>query len=105
MKIHTNVSEEAILIGEDRLRIILSKHHGGSLSWAGPASLVFTILTALATANFQDFILPAAFWRNGYVGGLFISTMWLGLTVYRGKALSLDRILAELKGLTAEPPN
>ncbi|MEI6135492.1 MAG: hypothetical protein WCP72_11000 [Desulfomonile sp.] len=100
--VHFNLGQDAIIITEDKVRLILMTHLRNleqKKGWIVPASLLVTIGITFATTDFRSvFGLEASTWK-----GIFLSVgcalcLLTGYTIYKSFiAPSLDNIVSEMK--------
>jgi len=85
-QVSANIGQDVIVTTADRLRISLLKYQEGLLTkrqWIAPTSIFLALVTTLAAAKFQDFILDAPTWRALYILLALLSIGWLFRTIYR----------------------
>lgn len=78
--LHLNLSQDAIVITEDKVRLCLIEHLGrmeAKKDWIAPAGVLLTLLITFATTTFQDFGLKAATWQAIFVISAVLSLAWL----------------------------
>lgn len=101
-KFHVNLSQEVIVITEDKLRLCLLSHASRLTAkdrWVAPVSLCITFIVVLATATFNRFILPSATWQAVFVICAVGSAIWAIFSVARAIRVDskLDTVVNEVK--------
>jgi hypothetical protein len=100
-----NTKSDLIEITEDKLENILLKNQKYldlKTSWINPLSIFLTLLLALLTADFKDFLgISKNYWEPIFIIGIVLSFIWLALTIIRiyryWDKLSLDYLLKIIK--------
>lgn len=100
-KIYRSIDLDVIVITEDKLRICLSgsfKKVEKKKDWIAPFGILITILVALATSTFQNFIFEGATWQAVFILSAVISGIWLVLSLNKArKSLRVEDIIRDLK--------
>ena len=100
-KVYLNVSQETIVITEDKVRLCLTGHLKrieAKRGWVAPAAILVTILVTLVTAEFHDFYLKAAVWEAIFILALVFDTGWLIFALRSAwKSSTVDEVVAEMK--------
>jgi hypothetical protein len=92
-KTHWNVSQDVIVTTEDRIRLCILGHlttlaeKGG---WVAPVSLFFTFATAMTTADFRNFVLPAATWHAVFAICTLLTGLWSVYAIIRAYRVKGD---------------
>jgi hypothetical protein len=76
----TNVKQEMVVVTADRLRLCLMRtlHHADARrGWIAPLGVFVAILTPIFSAQFNDAIFSAAFWKSAFIAGAGASGLWL----------------------------
>ena len=98
-----NVGQHFIITTEDKVRICLHNHEKGltiKAGWVTPVSLAATILLALVTCNFHDFLTIAAnTWQAVFVLGLVLAGLWSLNAIWKAwpSRASVEDIIVELR--------
>lgn len=99
--LHLNLSQDAIVITEDKVRLCLIEHLGrmeAKKNWIAPAGVLLTLLITFATTTFQDFGLKATTWQAIFIISAVLSVAWLLWTAKKAwKAPSVEDIVAIMK--------
>jgi len=99
--LHLNLSQEAIVITEDKVRLCLIQHLGkieARKEWIAPAGVVLTLLITFATTTFRDFGLKADVWQAMFVIATLLSVVWLLRAIWRAwKAPTVADVVLEMK--------
>lgn len=101
-QVFSNVSQEIILLTEDKIRLALL-HHLSIMeqrrSWIAPLGILLTILIVFPTTAFQHFFgLSAATWQAIFVIACLASAFWLIITLRNAfRSSSIDDVILELK--------
>lgn len=101
-KFHINLSQDVIVITEDKLRLCLLSHATNLTAkerWLAPVSLFVTFLIVLATAEFKAFILPSSTWQAIFIICAVGSAIWAVVAVVRTFRVDtkLDTVVSEVK--------
>ncbi|HXG53370.1 MAG TPA: hypothetical protein VNN77_18385 [candidate division Zixibacteria bacterium] len=101
-KVHMNLGQDAIVITEDRVRLVLMTHLRKleqKRGWIAPLGLLVAIVTAFATATFRDaFGLKATTWEAIFVLSGVASLVWTIIAmVIAVRAPSVDDVVSEMK--------
>ena len=100
-KLHVNLSQEAIVITEDKVRLCLIAHLRGleaKKDWIAPAGVLLTIIITFATTTFRDAALSAATWRAVFVISGVLTFAWLVRTLWVAwKAPTMEDVVASMK--------
>lgn len=101
-KFHINLSQEVIIITEDRFRLCLQSHVGRVTArekWIAPVSLLVALGIVFPTAEFKEFIFPPATWQAVFAICTAGAAVWSVVAVVRAfKADSrLDTLVSEVK--------
>lgn len=106
-RFHINLSQEVIVITEDRFRLCLQSHADRLTArekWIAPVSLLATFLVVLATSEFKQFVLPAATWQAVFVICSVGAFVWSLVTIRRayGADCRVDTLVNEVKRSSEE---
>jgi hypothetical protein len=101
-KVHMNLGQDAIVITEDKVRLVLMNHLDRvemKRSWFTPLGLLVAIVVAFASATFHDALgLKQATWEAIFVLAGFVSFVWTILTVVVAlRSPSIDDVVSEMK--------
>jgi hypothetical protein len=100
-KIHQNLSQEVIMITEDKAQLILSKHLKNMemrRDWVAPLGILIAIVTAFSTSTFKDAGLDASTWRAIFVIVGALSSLWLFKSAMRSrKAPKVEDVVDQMK--------
>ncbi len=104
-QIRNNTKSDFIEITEDKLENILLKHLNNlskARSWITPVSLFFTILIALLTADFKDFIgIEKSVWKAIFALSLIGTLIWSIISVIQSirysQKVTLECIVKNIK--------
>jgi hypothetical protein len=103
-KIHQNLSQEVIMITEDKARLVLSEHLKKMdirRDWVAPLGIFLAITITFSTSTFKDAILDSATWRALFILVGALSFLWLLWAVYRAlKAEKIEDVVEQLKRST-----
>lgn len=99
--LHLNLSQDAIVITEDKIRLCLIEHLGrieAKKDWVAPTGVLLTLLITFATTTFQDFGLKAATWQSIFIISTVLSIGWLlGAIRKAWNAPSVKDLVATMK--------
>ena len=100
-QVHLNVSQDLIVITEDKLRIHLTRSRDVAekrKTWITPLGIFLALLLPLGTANFKDFILKGSTWEAMVLIGVIASVIWL---IYElrtcQKSETIDQLIERIK--------
>jgi hypothetical protein len=100
-KLHVNLSQEAIVITEDKVRLCLIAHLRGleaKRDWIAPTGVLLTIIGTFATTTFHDAGLSAAAWQAIYIISGIMTLGWLGRALLVAwKAPTMEDVVASMK--------
>ena len=100
-EVHMNVSQNVIVITEDKLRLHLSsgaKRMERKNIWIAPLSIFLAIMLAFLTADFKDFFLKAAIWQAVFVIAAVLSFIWFSLAIFQHiKSETIDDLIEKIK--------
>lgn len=100
-KLHLNLSQDAIVITEDKVRLCLIAHLGrleARKDWIAPAGILVTLAIAFATTTFRDFIFPATTWQAVFLVAAALDVAWLARKVWLAwKTPSVEDIVTSMK--------
>ncbi|QCI14030.1 hypothetical protein E6B08_22970 [Pseudomonas putida] len=74
--ISQNTDTHIIGITEDKLHRILGEYQQSvikSRDWMAPLGILLSLVAALCTSNFNDFIVPAYYWKIVFISAALIS--------------------------------
>jgi hypothetical protein len=111
-RFHINLSQEVIVITEDKFRLCLQAHIDRLSAWEkwlAPVSLFVTFLIVFATSTFRAFIFSPATWEAVFLICTVASAIWSGIAIKRamGSDCRLDTLVSEVKkssGKLNNPP-
>ena len=100
-EVHMNVSQNVIVITEDKLRLHLSnasKRMERKNVWIAPLGIFLAIILSFVTADFKDFFLKAATWKAVFIIAGVLSFVWFILAILQYKnAEEIDDIIEKFK--------
>lgn len=100
-EVHMNVSQNVIVITEDKLRLHLSsgvKRMERKNVWIAPLGIFLAIMLPFLTADFKDFFLKAATWQAVFVIAAVLSFIWFLLAIFqRIKSETIDDLIEKIK--------
>jgi hypothetical protein len=101
-KFHINLSQEVIVITEDRFRLCLQSHADRLTAkerWVAPVSLLIALGIVFPTAEFKQFVLPSATWQAIFVICTAGAAVWSAVSIWRaiGTDSKLDTLVREVK--------
>jgi len=100
-EVHMNVSQNVIVITEDKLRLHLSsgaKRMERKNVWIAPLGIFLAIMLAFVTADFEDFFLKAATWQAVFVIAAVSSFIWFLWTIFQHtKSETIDDLIEKIK--------
>ena len=79
-KLHLNLSQDAIVITEDKVRLCLIEHLRrleAKRDWIAPAGILATLAVTFTTTEFQDLFLPKTTWQAIFVVAAAVDAFWL----------------------------
>ena len=100
---HLNITQIVIMTTEDKVRLCLNEHAEKLAirkTWAAPVALFVTIVLAILTADFKDFLsIPKATWHALFIISAVITGAWAVKTIYEAirTKTSIEHIIQELK--------
>ena len=104
-RVHINVSQELIIITEDKMRLCLSEHLGRiekRKSWIAPLGVLVAIIVTLVTSTFKDIGLDAAIWEAIFIISGIISFFWLICSAIQAfHSEKIEDIVGEMKKLSS----
>lgn len=105
-KLHLNLDQDAIVITEDRVRLILLGHLSNleaKRRWHTPSGILLALATTFATTTFQDaFGLSSATWRAIFVLLTIGAGVWLvGAAVRAFRANDVEDVVSSMKKASA----
>lgn len=99
--VYLNVSQNLIVITEDKLRIHLSKStkkmekRGG---WMAPLGIFVSLLLSILTADFKNFGLESSTWEAMFIIGAVASFLWLAYALLqRLHVETVDEVIERIK--------
>ena len=99
--VHMALSSELIFTSEDKIRLSLMKHEdrlGRKNAWATPLGILSTVVVALITSDFHEFLFPGPTWQAVFLLSAVITGAWLLSAGLRSKvSASIDDVVAEIK--------
>ena len=102
---HINLSQDTIIITEDKMRLCLMTHLQKAerrYAWLGPAGILATLLATFATTTFHDYYLPAAVWSAIFIVAAILTAGWLIKSLWQARgAATVDDLVSQMK--TARP--
>ncbi len=103
--VHVNVSQEYIMITEDKAYRCLHEWKGDIEkrgAWIAPACLFVSLLLTFVTSDFKDTVgIPKDTWRAVFMIGIWLAGLWtikaLSATVKSKGSPSVDVLIEQLK--------
>lgn len=100
-KLHVNLSQEAIVITEDKVRLCLIAHLKAleaKKDWIAPAGVLLTIVGTFATTTFHDAGLSAATWQAVVIIAGVMTLVWLARALWVAwNAPTMENVVASMK--------
>lgn len=100
-RVSLNLSQSVIVTTEDKLRLRLHAYISlteKTKEWIAPCSLLISLLLALISADFKDFLLPSATWKAIFIISAILSLLWLLLSLRKAfNSRSIDTLIEEIK--------
>lgn len=100
-QLHVNISQDVIIITEDKIKICLDKHlkiAERKQNWIAPTGILLAVIATLVTASFQEFIFKAEIWKSLFIIVAVAAFIWLLFALKNAfKTLSSDEIISELR--------
>lgn len=105
-KLHLNLDQDAIVITEDRVRLILFGYLANleaKRRWQTPAGILLALATTFATTTFQDaFGLSAATWQAMFVLLTLGTGVWLVVAAVKAfQAHDVEEVVSSMKKASA----
>jgi hypothetical protein len=105
-KVHINLSQNAIVTTEDKVRLCLYNYLSRMErrnAWVAPAGIFITLVVTLISTKFQDVILDAPTWRALFILSGIVAALWLIRTlVQANRAPSMDDVIRDMKRASEE---
>ena len=99
--LHLNLSQDAIVITEDKVRLILIEHLGrmeARKDWLAPGGVLLTLILTFVTTSFKDFVFKAAVWQAIFVVAGFLVVAWLVKVLLKAwKAPTVEDVTETMK--------
>ncbi len=103
--VHTNVSQDIVVVTEDKLELCLIKHQNNLKAkndWKTPVGIFLALLSSLIAADFSEFLtLPAETWQALFILGSTFSGMWSLISIIKAfksrNSSDVRKIIDELK--------
>jgi hypothetical protein len=106
--LHLNLSQDAIVITEDKVRLCLIEHLGrieAKRQWRAPAGVLLTLSITFATTDFNDFFLKAVTWEALFIISTVLILVWLAWAIRKAwGAPSVEDVVASMKRAGATQP-
>lgn len=101
-RVHQNVTQELVVVTEDKIRICLSNYKdriGSKRAWIAPLGILLTIIIAFPTTDFKEqFEIPASTWQAFFMFVGLASFIWLLTTTKAAfQSAKLDDVISDLK--------
>jgi hypothetical protein len=100
-RLHINLSQEAIVITEDKVRLCLIAHLGrleARKDWIAPSGILLTLVVTFATTTFRDSLLSAATWQAIFVVSTVLTVAWLARAIWRAwNAPTVEDVVGSMK--------
>ena len=80
LNVYQNTAQDCIVTTRDKIELVLIKTEkalSAKNSWMTPLGLVITCIVALASADFNNFILSSSEWKALFVLSTIICSIWL----------------------------
>lgn len=104
--ISQNTDTHIIGITEDKLHRILGDYQQSVLKsrdWVAPLGIFLSLVAALCTSNFNDFLMSAYYWKIVFISAALMSgytTITSVLSRFRNSPLSVKELVDEIAGRT-----
>jgi hypothetical protein len=99
--IYENTEQIVLSVTEDKLLLCLQEHERRNEhknGWVAPAGMLITILIALVTSSFRDFIVSGAVWHALFLLATVVCFAWLVRALLRARQLStIAEVVLQLK--------
>jgi hypothetical protein len=99
--LHLNLSQDAIVITEDKVRLCLMEHLAkleARKDWIAPAGILVTLIATFASTTFKNFILEAAVWEALFILLTVFDIGWLFVCVKRARnAPRIEDVVSSMK--------
>lgn len=100
-EVYLNVSQNVIVITEDKLRLELAdsvKKMERKNVWIAPLGILITLSLSFVTTDFRDFGLKASTWQAVFIIAAIIALGWLIISIIRHtNSLTIDELINNLK--------
>lgn len=108
-KIYSNAQVAIILITEDKLENLLTKHIAACSQkdkWHTPFGVLVTIILAFITTEFKDALhMSKSTWQAIFVISMFLCAGWLArnlLEIWKNKNTNINQLMREIKNSSDE---
>lgn len=109
--IHANLSQDVVIITEDKLELCLIKHQNtlkAKSDWKTPVALFATLVPVLLTADFKESMgIPSETWTAIFIISCIITVFWSLTTLYQAykvkNAGDLKKIISDIKKSSEKP--
>ena len=100
-KLHLNLSQDTIVITEDKIRLCLMEYRDRlevKRGWVAPAGILVTIVATFATTTFRDFLLEASAWKAFFAIAGICNFGWLVHSVLKAiRVPEIEDIVSRMK--------
>lgn len=100
-----NLSQAVVVTTEDKLKLCLQRHLSEvekSRDWVAPFSLLISLILALITTEFKDFVLPKATWSAVFIISAILSGLWFLFVVKNAfTRRTVESLISEIKADSA----
>ncbi len=100
-EVHINVGLTVIVTTEDKVKLLIRDKQDIAKArdaWIAPLGVAVSMLLALISADFRDFVIAAPVWKAMFIIALLLSVCWLIRTlVTRPKSQSVEEFIQHLK--------
>lgn len=100
-RVTLNISQRVIVTTEDKLKLRLQNHMSQvdrKKDWIAPFSVLLTLLLALVSADFRDFIVSMDTWRAIFVIASTLTFVWLCIALRSAfSKRTVETLIAEIK--------
>ena len=109
LTVHTNLDQHAWIILEDKVRLTLIDYedqYKDNPDWKTPLSIFVTIIIAIITASFNDFLFVSSATLTGIAYSAAAVFLWFactnGFKAWKKKKMSIDDVIQQLRESSEE---
>lgn len=100
-KCYINTDQILITITEDKLRLCLNNHQScieKHKDWIAPLSVIISLILALVSSDFKDYILSKNTWSAVFIILTFLTFVWFLVTIRNALwKRTVDMLISEIK--------